>query len=76
MNLLARLSVRHSVALFAAIACTTDAQCASPRQCRAGFCELANQMTSFVHREGSCAGCHTGDPSATTPGRVYIQAAP
>jgi hypothetical protein len=56
--------------------CSSDADCAAPRQCRANFCELANQMTTMIHREASCAGCHFGDASPTGSGRVYIQAAP
>lgn len=33
---------------------------------------VVNQMLSQIHREGSCAGCHTGDSSATSPGRVWL----
>jgi hypothetical protein len=33
---------------------------------------VQRDMTSAAYREGSCAGCHTGSRSSTSPGRVYL----
>ncbi len=30
------------------------------------------QMITHIGRDGSCASCHVGSPSASSPGRVYL----
>ncbi|MBM4362656.1 MAG: hypothetical protein FJ104_08240 [Deltaproteobacteria bacterium] len=35
--------------------------------------DLAVEMTSAVHREGSCAGCHTREPGPLSPGPVHLE---
>lgn len=35
--------------------------------------DLAVEMTSAVHREGSCAGCHSGEAGPLSPGPVHLE---
>lgn len=34
---------------------------------------INQEMRSLIWRDGSCAGCHSGDEGPNSPGRIYVE---
>jgi hypothetical protein len=47
-----------------------------PAQVQVALGDQSQQMLTHIGRDGSCAGCHADPAGRTSPGRVYVAAAP